>query len=356
MPEYHEQVRQKTTLRLRERMRGLPVFLSDFFRGVSDVTSVLTRIGYAYDLRIFFRFLSEECLEFNGKPVTEFTLNDLSLVTADQIEEFMEYLDYYIRGTDSGSSVLENEENGKSRKLSALRTMFSYFYKKRQISSNPAELVDFPKRHAKNIIRLEVNEIAKLLDEVETGEHLTDRQKRYHKYTMSRDLAIISLLLGTGMRVSECVGIDRKHIDFDVNGVKVTRKGGGESVLYFNEEIEEALKGYLARRNEITATDPDQDALFLSMQNRRITVRSVEKLVKKYAQLVTTLKNISPHKLRSTYGTQLYSETGDIYLVADVLGHADVNTTRKHYAEMDENRRKSAARYVKLREHPDKKD
>jgi site-specific recombinase XerD len=213
--------------------------------------------------------------------------------------------------------------------------------------------VDFPKRHAKNIIRLEINEIAKLLDDVESGEHLTERQKKYHRYTKSRDMAIISLLLGTGMRVSECVGIDIGHIDFDLNGVKVTRKGGSESILYFGGEIEDALKGYLLRRNEIQARAADKDALFLSLQNRRISVRAIEKLVKKYARLVTTLKKISPHKLRSTYGTQLYRETGDIYLVADVLGHADVNTTRKHYAEMDENRRKTAAKYVKLRERPD---
>ena len=353
MPDYHEEIKTKTTLRLRERMRGLPAFLNDLFRGVADVTSILTRIGYAYDLRLFFQFLSEECPEFNGKPITEITLDDLNLVTANHIEEFMEYLNYYVRNTEKGTLIFENDESGKSRKLSAVRTMYSYFYKKRSINVNPALLVDFPKRHTKNIIRLEINEIAKLIDEVESGEHLTERQKKYHRYTKSRDLAIISLLLGTGMRVSECVGIDIEHIDFDLNGVKVTRKGGSESILYFSAEIEEALKGYLACRCEIQAPAPDNGALFLSMQKRRISVRAVEKLVKKYSRLVTSLKKISPHKLRSTYGTQLYRETGDIYLVADVLGHADVNTTRKHYADMDEDRRKDAAKYVKLRERPD---
>ena len=350
MTGFHDQIKHKTTLKLRQRMRGLPVFLNVFFRGISNVTSVLTRIGYAYDLRIFFQFLSDECPEFNGKPITEITLCDLNLVTADHIEEFMEYLNYYISNNKSGTLIYKNDENGKSRKLSAIRSMFAYFFKKRSIVANPALLVDFPKRYTKNIIRLEVNEIAKLLDEVESGEHLTERQKKYHKYTKSRDLAIISLLLGTGMRVSECVGIDISHIDFDVNGVKIIRKGGNESILYFSQEIAEALNGYLCQRNDISALNSDNDALFLSMQNRRISVRAVEKLVKKYAQLVTSMKKITPHKLRSTYGTQLYRETGDIYLVADVLGHADVNTTKKHYAEMSESRRKEAAKYVKLRD------
>ena len=93
-----------------------------------------------------------------------------------------------------------------------------------------------------------------------------------------------------------------------------------------------------------------ENALFLSMQNRRITVRAVENLVKKYASNVTSLKKITPHKLRSTYGTALYQETGDIYLVADVLGHKDVNTTRKHYAAIEDSNRRKAAKAVQLRE------
>lgn len=81
-----------------------------------------------------------------------------------------------------------------------------------------------------------------------------------------------------------------------------------------------------------------------------MNVRSVENLVKKYAKIVTPLKKITPHKLRSTYGTALYQETGDIYLVADVLGHKDVNTTKKHYAALDDARRRQAAKAVRLRE------
>ena len=92
-----------------------------------------------------------------------------------------------------------------------------------------------------------------------------------------------------------------------------------------------------------------EHALFLSTQKRRFSVRSVENLVKKYAQITTPLKKITPHKLRSTYGTNLYRESEDIYLVADVLGHKDVNTTKKHYADIDENQRRNARNKVKLR-------
>ena len=142
----------------------------------------------------------------------------------------------------------------------------------------------------------------------------------------------MTLLLGTGIRVSECVGLDITDVDFRNNGIKVHRKGGAEVVVYFGDEVRTALLNYLEERNTIEAVEGSTNALFLSLQKKRIGVRAVENLVKKYSKLITTMKNITPHKLRSTYGTSLYRETGDIYLVADVLGHKDVNTTKKHYA------------------------
>ena len=116
--------------------------------------------------------------------------------------------------------------------------------------------------------------------------------------------------------------------------------------------MEDALKEYLKEREHIIPEKGHEDALFLSLQRKRMSVRSVEKLVKKYSRIVTPLKKITPHKLRSTYGTNLYRETGDIYLVADVLGHSDVNTTKKHYAALEDERRRSARNKVRLREKP----
>ena len=207
-----------------------------------------------------------------------------------------------------------------------------------------------PKIHEKAIIRLDVDEVAQLLDEVESGEGLSSRQQMYHQRTKTRDLALLTLLLGTGIRVSECVGLDLDDVDFKNNGIKVHRKGGAEVIVYFGDEVMEALADYIEERNAIAAVEGHTNALFLSLQNKRITVRAVENLVKKYSKLVTNVKKITPHKLRSTYGTTLYQETGDIYLVADVLGHKDVNTTRKHYAALEEDRRKRAGRVVKLRD------
>ena len=278
--------------------------------------------------------------------IREIPLSILDELKPMDIEEYL----YYLKVYEKDGVAHTNDERGLKRKLASLRSFYNYFFKNELIQNNPAVKVNMPKIHDKNIIRLDVDEVAMLLDEVESGESLSKRQQMYHERTKTRDLALLTLMLGTGIRVSECVGLDIEDVDLKNNGIKIHRKGGAEVIVYFGDEVAEAICNYLVERNAITAAAGHENALFLSMQNRRITVRAVENLVKKYSKLVTNLKNITPHKLRSTYGTSLYRETGDIYLVADVLGHKDVNTTRKHYAAIEDDRRRKAAKYVHLRE------
>ena len=346
---YHEQVYIDTTLRLREILKTLPPFAKDFFRAVEPTTSAKTRISYAYDIRVFFNFLIECNPVYSGRTTNQFTLDDLERLEPTDIEEYLEYLKVY-QGTDD--KLVTNGEKGLARKFSALRTFYRYFYRLQKIEKNPTTLVDMPKQHDKAIIRLDSDEVAMLLDFVENcGNQLTGQKKVYYEKTKTRDLAIMTLLLGTGIRVSECVGLDINDVDFKNDGIKVTRKGGNEMVVYFGDEVRDALEEYLITTRAATTPLPGhENALFLSTQRRRIGVQAVENMVKKYARQVTPNKKITPHKLRSTYGTSLYKETGDIYLVADVLGHKDVNTTKKHYAALDENRRRQAASAVKLRE------
>jgi len=343
---YHENVNIKNELHLRELISELPPFCKQFFIGIEPTTSSGTRIAYAYDLACFFDYLHETNPICKKKKITEIPLSILDSLSPLDIEEYLFYLKYY----EKDGVAHTNDERGLKRKLASLRTFYNYFFKNELIDTNPAVKVDMPKIHEKTIVRLDVDEVAQLLDEVESGESLTSRQQMYHQRTKTRDLALLTLLLGTGIRVSECVGLDLDDVDFKNNGIKVHRKGGAEVVVYFSDEVMEALLNYVEERRMITAVDGHTNALFLSLQNKRITVRAVENLVKKYSKLVTNLKNITPHKLRSTYGTSLYRETGDIYLVADVLGHKDVNTTRKHYAAIEDERRRQAAKYVKLRD------
>ncbi len=343
---YHDEINKKNILRLRELLNTLPSFCSQYFRGIQEYTSSRTRVAYAYDIRIFFEYLHDSNPIFKKTPIREYRLEILDQITRIDIEEYLEHCSYY---TKDGKEYM-NDERGKARKLASLRSFYNYFSRNEMIEKNPAALVQMPKLHEKEIIRLDPDEVAILLDTVETGEKLTKKQLQYHEKNKLRDIALLTLMLGTGIRVSECVGIDISDVDFKNSGVKVRRKGGYEAVIYFGEEVKLALLDYLEQRSNITPIKGYENALFLSMQNKRITVRAVENLVKKYASVVTTLKKITPHKLRSTYGTTLYRETGDIYLVADVLGHKDVNTTRKHYAALEEDRRRQAAKAVILRE------
>ena len=347
---YHEKINIENELKLREIIKSLPYFCKDFFIGIEPTTSSRTRIAYAYDLRVFFEYIHDNNPIYQKMELPNFPLELLDEVKAQDIEEYLSWLKYYVKDDVEHT----NQERGISRKLASLRSFYNFFFRTERIATNPAELVQMPKLHEKTIVRLDVDEVALLLDEVESGENLTKRQKAYHSQTKKRDLALLTLMLGTGIRVSECVGLDLTDIDFKNNGIKVHRKGGYESIVgvlvYFGEEVEQALCEYLKERKEIIPMEGSANALFLSMQKKRMSVRSVENLVKKYAKLVTSLKNITPHKLRSTYGTTLYQESGDIYLVADVLGHKDVNTTRKHYAAQADERRRQAARIVRLRE------
>lgn len=343
---YHEEVAKQNILKMRAVLKTLPDFCRDYFRSIEEVASARTRLAYAYDLRVFFEYLHTFNPVCARMEITDYKLELLDSITRDDIEEYLSYISYY----EKDGKEIRNDERGKARKLSALKSMYNYFYEQEKIAKNPASMVHAPKLHEKEIIRLEPNEVAILLDQVEAGEKLTAKELVYHQKTKVRDVALLTLLLGTGIRVSECVGLNLKDIDFEVGGIHIIRKGGKEAIVYFGGEVEDALLDYMDEREHMIPCIGHEDAFFLSMQMKRISVRSVEKLVKKYASRVTTLKKITPHKLRSTFGTNLYEETGDIYLVADILGHRDVNTTKKHYSAQNDMNRRAAARKVKLRE------
>ncbi len=319
----------------------LPYYVQDFFVGVELRTSPLTRLNYAYDLRVFFNFLCKKI--FRNLKIDEIEFEHLAKIDSTDIEYFLSYLSHY----EINGRMEKCTESGKARKLSTLRAFYKYFFNKNRLPANTPAKVSMPKIHEKEIVRLDsndkVDEIGDMLYVVESGSGLTKKQLSFHNETKLRDTAIITLFLGTGVRISELVGLNVEDIDLKTNKFLVTRKGGNQSVLYFNDQVAEALLDYLMQRNSDRLVPEGERALFLSLQKRRISTRTVQNLVKKYAQIASPLKKITPHKLRSTFGTNLYRQTGDIYVVASCLGHKDVNTTKKHYAAITEDIKKNAA-------------
>lgn len=342
---YYLDRNRRNMRKLNEMLGELPPFCSVFFIGIQDTTTPLTRLNYAVDLKIFFNYLITYETQFYNKNIQAITIGDIDEIDAQLIERFMAYISYYDK--DDGT-VYTNGERGKLRKLSSLRAFFKYFFNKDMLKANVASKVNSPKLHEKPIIRLEENETAELMYSCDTLNGFSEHQKKYNENFKTRDNAIISLFLTTGIRVSECVGLNVDDINFNLNSFRVTRKGGNQVILYFGEETAEILKNYLLYRETLQIPKEEQ-ALFISSQKKRMSVRSMEYLVKKYAKVATPLKKITPHKLRSTYGTNLYKETKDIYIVAEVLGHKDVNTTKKHYAAISDDVRKSVAGIVKLK-------
>ena len=344
MENYYKQREINTIKRINVMLQDLPPMTSEFVLGISEYTSPLTRLNYVYDIRIFFDYLVKKV--YKNKIIEELTILDIENLEITHFENYMAYLSLYeINGKEESCN-----ERAKSRKMATVRAFFKYFFNKGKLKSNTASKVTLPKLHDKEIIRLDIAEMVKLLNLADSGDKFSTHQRAYHKSTKVRDVAILTLFLGTGIRNSELVGLNVEDVNFEDMSFAVTRKGGNRTILYFNDEVEKTLKAWIGKRSTIKDLSPTENALFLSLQNKRISVRAIQELVKKYAKIITPLKKITPHKLRSTFGTNLYRETQDIYLVADFLGHSDVNTTKKHYAAQSEDFKRKAIKSVKLRE------
>ena len=345
--EYYKTKKKEQTLRLRELLADMPDFGKEFIYSKEQQTQISTLIMYSYDLLTFFRFLKASNSYYRDKDIVMFKVDDMAYLTSEDIVEYQRYLSLNVNGEKH-----ENERRAIARKMSPLRGMFQYLHEHTYISDNPMTLVKLPHiKKDKNIVRMSSQEIQDVLDTIEHGnEQMSDRQRRYCERTKLRDLAILTLMLGTGIRVSECAGLDLTDVDFVVNSLTIVRKGGSQDIIYFGDEVHDVLKDYIeAERAHVNPQSGHENALFYSLQNKRISVDAIENLVKKYAKMAVPNKKITPHKLRSTYGTALYRETGDIRLVADVLGHENVNTTISYYAAIEDEHKRRAANAVNIR-------
>lgn len=345
---FYKDKKKSQVIRLRELLSKLPPFVVDYIYSKELSSQTSTLISYSYDLITFFSYLIEKNPIYSNKEIKNFTLEDIALLSPQDITEYQRFLTL----NDSKDNPHENGVKAVARKMSPLRGLYKYHYKQKNISENPMEMVDLPKlKKDKNIIRMNNYEVVAILDAIENGNsQMSSKQQAACKKTAKRDLAILTLMLGTGIRVSECNGLDLNDIDLKVNTLTIVRKGGGQDLLYFGDEIHNCLEDYIeSERKFITPKEGHESALFYSRIGKRMSVDAIENLVKKYAKMVVPNKKITPHKLRSTYGTALYRETGDIRLVADVLGHENINTTIDYYAAIEDEHKRQARNAVNFR-------
>ena len=352
--EYYKAKTHGQKVKLSELLMLLPNPAVAFIQDKRVTSQPSTLIAYCYDLLMFFRFLKDKNPYFRNIEIIDITIEQLSHLMPEDIVEYQRYLEFNMIG--------EQHENGKkaiARKMSPLRGMFKYQHEHGYIDKDPMVLVKLPRlKKDKNIIRMDAYEVQAILHAIEYGTSgMSKRQIAYCNRTKERDIAILTLMLNTGIRVSECAGLDMGDIDFIVNSLTIVRKGGGQDVLYFGDQVHDALETYIqGERAHLIPLEGHDKALFLSLQCKRMSVDAIEILVKKYAKLVVPNKKITPHKLRSTYGTALYRQTGDIRLVADVLGHENVNTTIDYYAAIDDEHKKKAAGAVDFTKASQNKD
>ena len=334
MNEYRKSHEKKQKEKLNLIVNEFPEYAKDYFNyceGTLD-RSMNTLLGYAYDIRVFYQFL------INNNPllndIKNISIQDLNNLTVKDIQEYMSYLRSY---TNEDGENKTNEASSRARKLSSLRSYMQYLFVFDDLNINLARLIETPKIRKKQESRLDHDEATELIQNVEYGAGLSERQQKFTKKTSLRDTAIITLFLGSGIRVSELVGLNLSDIDNKNKTVKVTRKGGNEDIVYVGKSVLQSINEYI---NFERNPDTDNDALFLSSRgssSNRLTVRSVERIVKKYGQTIG--RDIGCHSLRRSFGTGLYNETGDIHLTANALGHKNIQVTADHYAEIREDRK-----------------
>ncbi len=233
---YREEVDAKRILQIRSICRGLPQACSDFLRAIAVTTGTFTRLAYALDLRTFFEFLHEERIYYAQKDLILLDDADIAHLTQSDLTAYTEYLTYYLKNNEDHTGedrVYVNHDLAIKRKMCSIRSFYDYMFKNQRISSNVTELVPLPKIHEKPIIRLSRDEMVRILSTARTGDDMSQGQKRFQQITAERDYALRSMFLSTGIRVSECVGINIEDVDMENNAFLVTRKGGNQVVLYF---------------------------------------------------------------------------------------------------------------------------
>ena len=318
----------------------MPKYLRGYFAYLKGNVLPLTRLAYLRDVRFFLNYLIDEVELVRGSKISEITIEELDKIKAKDINMFIDYLRRYKVETEKEIIVYENANRSLARKKSSLSVFFKYLFRDELVSKNITDGLDpirVPKPGEREIKALQDDEVMVMLDVVSNGNQLTKKEHEFWEKTKYRDKAILLVFLTYGLRLSELQQLNVSSFNFGRGEFKIYRKRGKESIMPLNESVSGSIQEYLQKEriSEDKIAETSKDALFLSLQNRRMTERQIREMVKKYTSygLKTSHKaGYSPHKLRATAATSLIGRGNSIFDVQALLDHEQVTTTQLYAA------------------------
>lgn len=316
--------------------KQLPKFMRGYFSYLKSNVLPATRLAYLHDLLFFMKYLISETDLTEAEETDKIKLSELDEVQAVDVNMFIDYCRRYKVETDDTVYMYENSNKSLARKRSSLSVMFKQLYRDGLLSKNITDGFDpirVPKPGEREIKALQDDEVMIMLDAVSTGVGLTEHERSYWQKTKKRDKAILMFFLTYGLRLSELQQLNLSSFNFKRGEFIVYRKRGKESVMPLNKSVTAVLNDYIdnERPKGADLSDESKDALFLSLQGKRMTDRQIRELVKKYTSIALSTSRragYSPHKLRATAATSLIGRGNSIFDVAALLDHEQVTTTQ----------------------------
>lgn len=315
-----QEFNNKYIKRINKALNDQPDFIKGFSSYMSDV-SLTTKYAYILDIINFVNQLDK----------------DINLLSIDDFSKYITNLEYKENGDPISSSY-------RIAVYSALKKFCQYLFETKRISDNYMIYVKRPKvvESQSTIIKREKGfltkkEISRYLQSIENNN--VNRYRQVGDIWNKRDLIIIKIFLSTGIRCSALSKLDISSVDFKNKTLIVTDKGSKVKSFDLSDELIDEINEWIdIRRNKIK---DDNSALFISNRRRRMEQASISNVVNKYSRCIKD-KHITPHKLRATYGTLLYNETGDIYFVQDCMGHSNPKTTELYIRDKKQNMKKAS--------------
>lgn len=320
--------------------KELPSFLNGFFAYLKGNVLPMTRLAYLQDIRFFFNYLIKETDLTAADQPSRIKLEEVAQIRAVDVNIFIDYCRRYKVETEKNIIIYENENKSLARKRSSVSVLFKYLYRDELISKNITDGFDpirLPKPGEREIKALQDDEVMRMLDAVSTGANLTKKERQFWEKTKKRDKAILILFLTYGLRLSELQQLNISSFNFNRGEFKIYRKRGKESIMPLNKSVSKVLAEYIneERADDAKLENDSKDALFLSLQGRRMTERQIRELVKKYTAIglaTSRAAGYSPHKLRATTATSLIGRGNSIFDVQALLDHENITTTQLYAA------------------------